>query len=158
VSHDRLIADKFPEKGDRELVAALVASLSRTMKADHVTALLHELAAPVPDGQTGQQSADYIASFIGAIGAMKHEQAAFRHWVDTASPPGDPAADATHSPPPVATPAPDHTAAARADVTKYETMLRDDPRSYWGSAVNQEAYHAALAMLHEPSPPSASGA
>jgi hypothetical protein len=39
---------------------------------------------------------------------------------------------------------------ARADVAKFETMMRDDPAAYWRSPVNQQAYHDALAVIHEP--------
>jgi hypothetical protein len=42
---------------------------------------------------------------------------------------------------------PDPVAAAKADVAKYETMLRDDPRSYWNNPAHQTAYHDALTVL-----------
>jgi hypothetical protein len=80
MSYDRLIAEKFPDRSDRQTVQALVASLPATMRSDHITALIYELAQPTE--KTGEECVNYIASFIGALGALPHEAQAFVSFVD----------------------------------------------------------------------------
>jgi hypothetical protein len=81
---DRMINRLFEDQNDRAMVRSIVDALPQSMHEDRVTALLHELARPVPDGQTPQQSADYITDFVAVIGAMPHERQAFVNWIDTA--------------------------------------------------------------------------
>jgi hypothetical protein len=155
-AHDRLIDRLFEEKDIRATVRAMVSALPSTMHEDRVVALVHQLAAPVPDGQTPEQSAAFITSFIGAIGGMEHEQQAFARWVDAGGP-GSPVFEEAAAEPPAAEPAPvaasvapgpDRATAAKADIARFETMMRDEPSAYWRSTTNQSAYHDALAVLH----------
>jgi hypothetical protein len=129
MAHDRLIADLFADPGHRQTVRAIVSTFPPTMTPDRVSAVIHELARPAPDGQTPQQAADYIASFIGAIGGMEHEQQAFIHWIDS----GGPGAGIPE--PPVVEPAPDEAG--------------DDSEIV---AITPSAVHAMVNRLQSPPP------
>jgi hypothetical protein len=170
MAHDRLIADLFADKGERQTVHAIVAALPRTMTEDRTVALIHELARPAPDGQTGEQSAAYIASFIGAIGGMEHEQAAFSNWVAAGgpgafldpepAPPEEAAGDGTTAIDPAAAPVPPAAppvpagptrAELQAQIAKHESDMRAEPgsepwRDYWRHGGAEQCLAARRAL------------
>jgi hypothetical protein len=67
-------------------VEALTSTLPRTMAEDRLVALVHELSRDVPDGQPPQQSAEYLAWFIGVLGGLPDEQKAVTSCIEAGRP------------------------------------------------------------------------
>jgi hypothetical protein len=87
---------------------------------------------------------DLLTDFARLIGVAEHHVASSVAWLDQAGP--DTAAPA----------APDHAEVerrvARQEADKYERMMREEPREYWGSQANQDRYREALERSLPPAP------
>ncbi len=168
----RLVNELFEDKGERQIARAWVDQCTRGWREDQIVATLHEFAQPTE--MTGEQCLAYMLDFPRQIGVPEYQVSPSVAWFDAGAPgagiPDPPPAAATEepsedddvdiidvseliersrNPPPLPTPpGPDRMAVAKAEVAKFETMLRSDPGAYWGSLSHQTAYHAALTVLH----------
>jgi hypothetical protein len=136
---DHLIDQLFTEESDRTLARAWAAKLDADGVGDRAEALIREAALTTTKigGQviTPQQAVDYLSDFARTIGVLDHQVASSVGWLAAGGP--DTAAAST-----------DHyeieRRIAKQDAEKYERMMREDPRKYWGSPDIQQKYRDAL--------------
>ncbi len=153
----RLIAEKFPDKRERQTVQAILSACGHNMREDRVIALVHELARETD--MPPEASVRYIGSFITNIGEPEHVAQRFMNFVE-AGEPGVPDAAAPVITEPSAgepaAPAGPSREALQAQIRQHEANMRSEPgsqgwRAYWRDGGAQE-YHAALTALETAAP------
>jgi hypothetical protein len=151
----RAFADKHHAPGLEDRVRATILESGNTDKL-------------VANGKMSLEDARAHLARVATLGVPAEQAEALKTWFATLPPEDEPVVEdrngdinqlveirsevlesvLTRATQPTAPPAVDPVAAAQADVAKYETMMREDPRTYWGSNAHQQGYRDALTVIY----------